>query len=197
MKKIITCLVATLCAIGFSQAQEDSENLGFSKGDTFVSGAVGFGSQSDGDFESSSFEFSPSLGYFLGDHFALGIQLGFTTSTESRPFESDLDSNELNVGVFGRYYATPSNKFSLFAQLGVGYLSSNLEQGSFSRDGNGLEVSLNPGFSYFVSENFALEASVAVLNYATFKIDEADDSANAFNFGIDMSDVNLGVVYKF
>ena len=56
MKKVLLSAVA-LFAFGFANAQEGSTAAGFSQGDVFVSGGVGFSSTSAGDDKTNGFNF--------------------------------------------------------------------------------------------------------------------------------------------
>jgi len=196
MKKLFFTVLAVFAFV-FVNAQEE-ENVGFSNGDFYVSGAIGFGSQSTGDVKSNTFEFSPSAAYFVSDNIAVGLNLGITTRTEELPFVDDIDTNTFNIGAFGRYYATPSNKFSLFGQLGFDYVSGKQEQGSTEAKFDGFSFGVAPGLSYFVSKSFAIEASVGVLNYTTVEPDAPNaESTDTFTFGVDLADINFGIIYKF
>lgn len=75
----------------------------------------------------------------------------------------------------------------------------NLEAGTLADSkGNGFGVAVAPGVSYFLAKNFAIEATFGILSYETLNPDEDGvDSTNGFNFGLDMRDIRLGLVYKF
>ncbi|WDO13030.1 porin family protein [Flavobacterium sp. WW92] len=200
MKKIILT-VAAVFAFGFANAQEETTE-GFKKGDVFISGAVGFGSTKTGDFKTSDFEIAPRVGYFVTENIAVGVAVGYQSSKVEFGGE-DAKNNTLSVGAFGRYYFTPASKFSLFGQLGVNYNSYDNEfdleageLGEFKGDGFGVVVA--PGVSYFITKNFSLEATFGILGFETTKPDaDGAEKTNSFDFGLDMRDINLGLVYKF
>jgi outer membrane protein len=63
---------------------------------------------------------------------------------------------------------------------------------------NGFNFGFAPGVNYFLTKNFALEATVGVLNYTSMKEDtENAKSIDNFNIGLNFTDVSLGLVYKF
>ena len=109
------------------------------------------------------------------------------------------------VGAFGRYYFTPADKFSLFAELGFDYTSFDEEfdaedgtvyGGSFESKEVGF--GLGAGMNYFVSPNFSIEAGVAVLGYSSNDNGgNGADKTNTFSFGGDWRAVTFGVNYKF
>ena len=107
-----------------------------------------------------------------------------------------VDANEFAVGAFGRYYFAPASQFSLFTELGVDYFSGDDKLADVGYDG--FDVAFAPGISYFVSKNFAIEATVGVLGYSTTEADfDGAESTDNFNVGLNFEDISFGVVYKF
>ena len=200
MKKVLLSAVALL-AFGFANAQEEkSTNGGFSKGDVFVTGAFLLNSEKTGDEKSSSFEIAPQVGYFLTENIAIGGKLGYKTEkAENAAGVETTDKAGFAVGGFGRYYFTPANQFSLFANLGLDYSSMDNKLADVQEAQFGL--GLGAGLNYFVSSNFSLEAGVAVLNYTSNDNGGGSgvDKTNTLTFGGDWRTpaVSFGVNYKF
>ena len=205
MKKVLLSAVALL-AFGFANAQEEEKgNGGFAKGDVFVSGAVTFGSSKTGAFKVNAFEIAPKVGYFVTENIAVGASVGL----QSLKFDNgsaDATNSGLGLGAFGRYYFTPANKFSLFAELGIDYTSFDeefdAESGTVyasSFESKELGFGLGAGMNYFVSSNFSIEAGVAVLGYSSNDNGGGSgvDKTNTFSFGGDWRAVTFGVNYKF
>lgn len=199
MKKVLLSLAAVF-AFGLANAQETESN-GFAKGDVFLSGTVGFSSESTGDAKTTGFNIAPSAGYFVNENIAVGLSLGYNSlknEVPSNPVTSESKYTSFGVGAFGRYYFTPGNSFSLFGQLGVGYESGKLEQNSDESKTDSFNIGVAPGINYFVSEHFALEATFGILGYSTSKPDfDGADSTNSFDFGLNLDNINFGIVYKF
>lgn len=197
MKKLL--LVGALALFAAVNAQETSTE-GFAKGSTFITGAVGFGTASEGNVTANVFTIAPSVGYFVTPNIALGAKVGFTNATADNDIVKE-ESNLFTAGVFGRYYWMPASKFSIFAELGADYRNSSFDSGvagSSKAKSNGFGVAVAPGINYFVSSNFALEAKVGVAGYNSDKPDFAGaESQDNFNIGLDLNDVTLGLVYKF
>lgn len=193
MKKVILS-VAAVFAFGFASAQETTEG-GFSKGDLFISGAVGFGSEKTGDLKTNDFIVAPKAGYFVTNNIAVGLAVGFESSKVDSGI-ADAKNNTFTVGAFGRYYFTPASKFSIFGELGVNYNSYDNEFPTDSK-GDGFGVAIAPGVNYFISKNFALEASFGILGFDTTKPDGGGEKTNSFDFGLDTRDIRLGLIYKF
>jgi outer membrane protein W len=167
-----------------------------------MSGSVGFNSDSQGDTKVNGFTVAPRAAYFISDNIALGAKLGYTSSKEEeKEFGGTEETKVSNIeaGVFGRYYFTPASQFSLFTELGAGYVHSKYEEtGREDLKADGFNVAFAPGVSYFISKNFALEASYGLLSYNSDKVDvDGAESRDRFNVGLDLGDINLGLVYKF
>jgi len=205
MKKIIFA-AAALFAFGFANAQdakEDSAGGGYANGDVFITGGIGITSFEEGDVSSSIFNISPKIGFFVSDNIAIGGRLGYRSETAD-VYDADLleygeeKYSTLMVGAFGRYYTTPSSDFSFFAELGVDYMSTTVDVPGGDYKETGFGIALSPGISYFMSDHFALEASIGVLGYNTMKPDyDGAENRNTFDIGVNMEDVMVGVVYKF
>jgi len=203
MKKLVLSLTA-LFAFGLANAQETTAE-GFKQGDTFISGSVGFGSQKTGEFKTNNFNVSPKIGYFVTSNIALGVDLGFTSEknyTQMDSFYAEQKTKAFQAGVFGRYYFTPASKFSVFTQLSVAYATAKVEAGQYEQKVNGFNIEFAPAISYFVTSQLALEATFGILSYNTVKPKNegpyADNtSTDTFNIGLNLSDINFGIVYKF
>lgn len=192
MKKgLLAIAMAVFTYVGVN-AQETSN--GYQKGDIFISGAVGYSAEEAGSAESNNFEIAPKVGYFVNENIAVGAHLGYQNATAELGGRDTKDLSTISVGVFGRYYFLPTNKFSIFGQLGVDYLTVDDNMTDTNADGFGFAVA--PGISYFVSNHFALEATFGVLGYSSVSPD-GGDSVDSFNFGVDTNNIKLGIVYKF
>lgn len=196
MKKMLFVAAFAVFGMGMSNAQEENTG-GYSQGDLFVTGSIGISTESTGDRKENTLEFAPSVGYFVSDNIAIGLGLGLSSSTFEEPGVVDFESTTIAIEAAGRYYVTPSSQFSLFGQLSVAYLSVENEQGAFESNTDGFGLGIAPGVSYFISNNFALEATVGILSYSSVELDGASDSTNSFDLGLNFTNVNLGLVYKF
>lgn len=203
MKKTLLSLSA-LFAFGLASAQEEPATAGFNKGDVFISGTLSFSSQKDGDFKNNQFTVSPKVGYFVDQNIALGVSLTYLSATQDT-FDGDIGMYEqkttaFEAGAFGRYYFNPASRFSIFAQLYAGYVSAKYEVEAFDTESkaNGFGFEFAPGFNYFVSDHIALETTFGVLGYNTVKPDfDGAESTDTFNIGLDLANINFGIVYKF
>ena len=196
MKKVLLSAVALL-AFGFANAQEEEKgNGGFAKGDVFVSGAFSIGSEKTGDDKSSGFEIEPKVGYFVTENIAIGGKLGFASYKAEDTFGDTDDLSALTVGAFGRYYMTPASQFSLFGQLGFDYSTIDDKLADVQENEFGLNLGL--GLSYFVSNNWSIEATWAGLGYTSNDNGGSGaEKTNTFGLGADLRAISFGVNYKF
>ena len=192
-------LVGALALFAAVNAQVSTSTEGFAQGSTFITGAVGFASESIADEKTSGFTIAPSVGYFVTPNIAIGAKLGYTSlKNEEGSYEETTDL--LTAGVFGRYYWMPASKFSIFAELGADYRSLTEDDNITSNEykSNGFAIQLAPGMNYFLNNNFALEAKVGVLGYSSDKPDYTGaEATDNFNIGLNLNDITLGLVYKF
>ena len=192
-------LVGALALFAAVNAQVSTSTEGFAQGSTFITGAVGFASESIAEEKTSGFTIAPSVGYFVTPNIAIGAKLGYTSlKNEEGSYEETTDL--LTAGVFGRYYWMPASKFSIFAELGADYRSLTEDDNTISNEykSNGFAIQLAPGMNYFLNNNFALEAKVGVLGYSSDKPDYTGaEATDNFNIGLNLNDITLGLVYKF
>ena len=210
MIKLVLSLAA-IFAFGLANAQETITNEGFSKGDAFISGSVGFNTRKTGDRKTNTFNVSPKAGYFLTSNIALGANLVYNSTNNDIFFnEFGLTKEKIRgfeAGVFGRYYFTPADKFSIFAQFRAAFSTAHYEVESTEHKVNGFNVQLAPAISYFITSRLALEAIFGIVSYNTVNPKENNDgdfyngaestSTDTFEIGLNLSDINFGVVYKF
>ncbi|RZL41863.1 MAG: porin family protein [Pedobacter sp.] len=195
MKKVILSALAVM-TFGFANAQEATGNGGFSKGSMFLSGAFSLESSKTGESKTSGFEIEPRFGYFVTDNIAIGGKLGYASSKAETAGVDTADNTALTIGAFGRYYFTPASQFSLFGQAGLDY--SSIENKLADAKSNEIGVNVGLGLSYFVSNDWAIEATWAGLGYTSN--DNGGDGAektNTFGLNADLRAISFGVVYKF
>lgn len=208
MKKIILTMAAVF-ALSFANAQDKKakSNDGFSQGDVFVTGSVGFSSNtnkdylnSGGNYKSSDFNFKPTINYFVTENISLGLGLNFGGgSTDATSTSGSNKTSTVGAGLNGRYYFTPSSKFSVFTQLGFDFATKKYTPnvGDSNKD-NSFGVAFAPGINYFVSSNFSIETKIAALSYTSAKGDWTNaENRTTFGLAADWSAVSFGVNYKF
>lgn len=201
MKKIILTL-AVFASVMTAHAQTDQGRL-------FINGQFGFSSRSverDEDEKTSSFDFSPNIGYFIADRFAIGLGLGIGTRKSEdvvANVETSTTTTNFSIAPFARYYVpTAGEKFHFFAQatLGLGFESGETRAGSVTVDfprTQTVDFSIAPGFAYFPSDHWSLELALRGL-YVNSRNPENDNN-NSTEIGLNVNSLSprLGISYFF
>jgi hypothetical protein len=200
MKKLVFTAIAVF-SLTFVNAQEEKQKeskngVGFTKGDVFLTGSLGLHSYQD---DQKGFNVAPSLGYFVSENIAIGTRVGYFSRTFENSSLSKVDN--ISADVFGRYYFKPSATFSIFTELNAGFFNSTVETinnnitSTYKSDG--FRAGINPGISYFVSNHFAIEANFGLLNFTSNNPDSnGGPTTNNINFGLNLSSLNFGLIYK-
>lgn len=153
MKKLV--LVAAIGLFGLANAQ-------IQKGNYMVGGelaAAEFGLNEGGAYRVA---ISPQAAYFVQDNWAIGpyVSLGFAGS-DGAPTVFNYA-----VGALSRYYFSPGEagidsllkhgRFFVQGQVGIG--GQTISDGGDSA--NGLDLGFGPGYTYFITKNIGLDASL-------------------------------------
>ena len=212
MKKTLILLAVVASTTAMAQVKQ---------GALFVTGGIGF-SSTTGSTESggtsvdapkvSSFNFTPSVGYFLTDNIAGGLMLNVnSTKTDDEANKSESKGSSFGVGVFGRYYGAINEKLYLYGQLDLGITSgkSETKSGGVTVDGpktNSFGVNVRPGFTFFPSSRWGLDFNVGLLGLNSHKSTSKSNAPGGsdtvtktsdFDFGVNMSAVTIGVQLFF
>lgn len=193
MKKLIT--FAVVVSFSFSAT---AQKEGFSKGDNFFSGSLGYNSSNDKNLDerTSSFSIAPNVARFVTEHLAVGIGIGYKIDiTNTARIETE-NISTFSAGVFANYFFTPSNRFSFCGSIGAAYASANDKISKIR--GNAFVGSLSPGINYFLTKNVSIQSFVGSLTYLTAGSDEAGDNGfTGFALNLDLTKVNFGMAVKF
>lgn len=193
MKKIFVLGFACFIFQLNAQENEKAKDFGFNQKDFFVTGGISFittDSDTDGFSINERFGIGTSVGRFLTEHIAAGISAEFSAHNNG-----ERTNNRYTAGVFGRYYATPENRFSLFGEFIASYANSEGITPSFAS--YGYSITIAPGINYFLNEAFALQARFGQLGYSYNKRKDSNEESSTFEFGLNFSNINFGLLYKF
>ncbi len=190
MKKIM--LVLVFAVTGMANAQE---------GTILVGGNVGISSDKMGDNKSSSFDFSPTVGYQFNDNMTVGLQASVLNETYEY-VGGENKNNGLKIGAFYRYSKPLSELFSVFADVSAGYQTVKSEttltgMPTTSVKSNGFYAGITPALFINMKNSFGLNFSIGGLQYGSLKSDttpEVKSSGFDFNFG---KTVNIGISKNF
>ena len=136
-------------------------NAQIQKGNYMVGGelaAANFGLNKGGQF---NFEVTPQAAFFVQDNWAVGpyIRLGFSGNDASNKFT-------YGIGALSRYYFSPGEQGvdsllkhgRFFVEGNVGIGGENISEPSTSA--NALDLGVGPGYTYFITQNIGLDASL-------------------------------------
>ncbi len=190
MKKILAVGILAFVAY-YSQAQT-------AKGNMMIGGSFGFGSTSyEGSPDKNNFfSFSPSFGYFVSDNLAVGSGLSFTHNSTSSGINQN-SNNSFGLTPFVRYYKFTSNeKFAFFGQATLGISTYRNESGTSVSKGTGMSFSVAPGFSYFFTNHWAMDLSLAGLGVSSSNPNGASNNSSSIGLTLSMSP-SIGLRYHF
>ena len=192
-------------AFGFANAQDkEVTDNGFSKGDMFVEGGFSIRSSDAGDPDdiSSSYSFTPKMGYMLDDKWAIGGFLDFAGAKQN-----DNDKTGIfGIGVFGRYYFLSlgaSNSFNAYGELGLGYsaISNNPNVGDSTTD-SAMNANIDLGLNYFFTPHFA--ATFTLANILSYNNSNPENGENTSDLQVNINLFNnifaqpqFGLLYRW
>lgn len=137
-------------------------NAQIQKGNWMVGGELAAANFGLNDGAGYNVQITPQAAYFVQDNWAVGpyVNLGFSGAKGS-----DTTFN-YGVGALSRYYFSPADmggdtllkhgRFFVEGNAGIG--GQNQSNGGDSA--NGLDLGVGPGYTYFVTSNIGLDASV-------------------------------------
>jgi outer membrane protein len=167
------------------------------KGNLLLSGATGlqflstntdieYDGQSQGDFDQSSFSFTPGIGYFVMDNLAVGLTANFESLTQKDLGDKyTLSTTAILPSV--TYYLPLDSKLRPYAQVAFGVVSAKEKEtfnGATSESKfNGTGLALGAGVSYFINTTVALDFGVAYGGNNLKNSDDSDLVQNSRTFG--------------
>lgn len=222
MRTILLC--ALLFLVGFS-AQSQTE-----KGRMFIGGQVSFSGSNDTSSDtlnSSTTDYFqvniiPGFGYFIRDNFALGADINFLYTNDTRnynyphqiPSEETMKARRLGIGgdIFASYYAKIVSGLYLTATAQAGYRHQSTTNERSSNDtsyvyppeypakqtinSNQFSISVTPGLAYFITPKIGIHGSFGNLYY-TYSASENislsnDNKSHSNSYGVNL---NLSTLY--
>jgi hypothetical protein len=190
-KTILVMLVSVLCT-GFVNAQ------------VYLGGALGVNTGTTkpevGDkTTTTSFSFSPEVGYSFSPKFDIGIALAIS-NLKTKFGNNENKSNAWGVAPYARLSVVEFGKFSVWGQ-GILFVGGGKEN---NQKATSFGLTVQPVLKYNLSDHFSLLANLNFLNlgFSQTKIKDVSTTTN-FGFGVDAGNVatlgaiTVGFVYKF
>jgi hypothetical protein len=179
MKKF-TLLAIVISAITFSASAQ------IQKGNVLVGGNFANINLGLDEPKIFSVDITPKAAWFIQDNIALGayVNLGIQTAHNSST------TTNYGVGALGRYYTGSDVEVlrhgRIFAEATAGLGGVNVSNNGGST--NGLNLSVGPGFAYFITPNIGLETLLKYNNLVGFGSQTSQSNLNlSFGFQIYLS----------
>lgn len=180
-----------------------------SKGNYIVSGSTGlqflssntknvYDGETQNEFNTKTFSFNPSVGYFIIDDLAIGLSCNIKSDKYelNEDYSSKSTSTSTLIAPTAMYYFPVDGKIRPFAQLGLGLQSvTNKVKGSYSENKqtlNGLAVNVGGGVSYFVSKYVSIDL---YLSYTKSNLKDTDDEKRKIKQGTFGSNIGISVFF--
>ncbi|MDY3317290.1 outer membrane beta-barrel protein [Riemerella anatipestifer] len=164
MKKLF--LVGALALFGAMNAQtekgswvvEGKTNLGFNS----ISTKEKANGQSSEAKKTSKFNFNPSVGYFVMDNLALGLELGFSSEKVGKATNSTF-----SLLPNATYYFATGSQFRPYLGAGVGYASSTYKYDNVSATVGGLAWGVKGGGVYMLNKTAGINLGLGYNQFST------------------------------
>ena len=220
---ILTVFTVSLTIVSYSQ---EIEFNGFSKGDFIISGSANFYSNSNeyasisttdtlnSKYKNTNISIVPEIGFFLTDHFMLGLNVGYLYSKSKR--ENNLVENESSgytTGITGRYYFSPKKRVSFYTEISGSYsktegsskyYSQDIVDASYDNTNEHFSLKLIPGVNIFIHKNFAVTSKIGYFGYSNSKYESTEklnnrsysNNSKGISASLDFSSFYLGILYR-
>ncbi|MBC8754781.1 porin family protein [Kordia sp. YSTF-M3] len=120
------------------------------------------GEEISDDTKGSIFSLTPSVGYFVINNLAVGLDLSFASANNDNG-TTDVTTSSFSSILGGTYYFEAGDKFKPFVGLGAGLISTSSGDDD-SLKSNGLALRGKGGLAYFVNQSLSIDFSVLYLN---------------------------------
>ncbi len=151
MKKVILSLVLIFSLLkSFSQVTSNA---------IVVGGNLNFEKQNSlSILNSTSFSVNPYAGFFLSNHFMLGVRSIFSSTT----YNNGSNAREIGLGILSRYYPIHKAKILPYLQFGLQRINYRYKtddsNNPFSKDYSNV-AAVASGVNLFINQHIALEGS--------------------------------------
>ncbi len=201
LKKLCSAGMLSLALVFGMNTNATAQASNTEKGTFMIGGELGLSSTSSttnaaGNTNQGSnslqFNIAPSVGYFVVDHFAVGIGVDYTLSTITDRDDNDNSQfdSDLLFGPFVRYYIPFGDK-ALFFEADFGFGNSNASFNDQSVNTTVLAAGIGPGFTIFSNDHIGIEALAKYKYGSSRNVTEVNNmktesttTTHAFDFSI-------------
>jgi opacity protein-like surface antigen len=212
--------ITFFCALIISTAAFSQQSGGYFLGGSFnfdndIAKYEGESYNEDNDeYGNLNFGIFPAFGFQLNNHWEAGIRLNFSTDIRKRDYQNyERNINDYGIGIFGRYFINPDDKFKVFISPNAGFeiskrhlqtsITVNNEKIKNEHDETWYNAGLNLsiGATYHLNKRLRLLTYLGFLEYGyNFTEDDENDvkySEHNFKFTGNLSNISLGIEYQF
>lgn len=151
------------------------------------------------DDKTTTFEFSPGVGFFVADKFAVGLDLSLSGTKIDDGIGGDDKYKSFGINPYARYYMfTPNEKFAFMLEGGFTVGGTKyMPDGQNESKGGFVSVYLSPGFTFFPTQRWGIDLQFSGISFTGNdpNKDVDDDRTSSFRFGITSFSPSLGVRY--
>ena len=174
-------LLLICCIVGL-HVVANGQGFAIGKGASMIMGTASFSSSSTGtgSEETHTLSFSPSMDYFIFNHFFIGGGLGYSSTTT-------MGSNVTNIAIgpeIGYATGNQDSRAYPFVNLGWNYLNSKIDASQFGPNGlSGSDISLGVGMIIPLKSHFGivLQGKYDIVNYSGYDV---KTNTISLNFGL-------------
>lgn len=134
----------------------------------------------DSESKQSTIALHPRVGYFLIDHFLVGLSLplAFGENETKIPYYGEWKSRHWSIGIgpFLRYYIPVNEKLFFLTEASYSrvfskYINTSEAFGEIETKGTAIQFAVGAGLAYFINKNIATEL---MASYNRYREDEAE-----------------------
>ena len=206
MKKILMTMVAAFAAVSMNAQYYVGGTLGFSSSSDKVNVPAGVSEQ-----KSSTFRILPEIGMSLDETMGVGIQLGYTSTTDKTEYtatgtpSTEVTVSKLILRPYLRYQFFEVGKANIFVDGGIDFAMKSQKDYKAGMD---LGLFVTPGISYKVADKWSIVAKLNNMFAFGYHKDPIADVAGAPDApsridaglstgGFNVGDLTFGVYYNF
>ncbi|AMM50965.1 hypothetical protein TH61_06920 [Rufibacter sp. DG15C] len=191
-------------------------------GNKFISGSLHYSSietdMSNGSSqafypETTTFTFSPKVGFFVKPQWALGVGVSYGYKNEfsnqlyyynsNSPTTTEKITHSFSLAPFTRYYLPMGTKVAFFGQATASYTTGSIkyrttDASPAETDLNGLHVYVTPGLVFFPSSKVGIECTFGEIGYQNTKSEsvhapKSTYTTKGFTSKLGLEGLSLGV----
>jgi hypothetical protein len=185
-------------------AQEKQNEYGFTKGNTFLCFAGKYYYSKGDNYKSTAYNTNSFINYFPTDHIALGIGLSYgkIKAISYGPEAIISKTHEYSINMAGRYYFNPKSRLPVYLKLSSEFTGSRQQTKLLEDSIHQIYIfnQLGAGANYFLSPHVVLQIELPLVSHSHYIIKSTNTSNGAtddFSAGINLSEVYIGLAYKF